>query len=274
VSDATVTGDVAPDAVWVVPPSLEVHVAEKLVIVAPPSLFAVKATMPALLPRVTPVTLGAAGAEAATKELEAVEAGLSPVPLVAITVQVYVFAFVSVVTVSGEVAPEAVRVVPPSLEVQVTVKPVMALPPLPFAVKATIAAFVPRVTPVNDGAAGTVPARSELEAEEAELVPMPFVAVTVQVYVLPLVRVVTVIGELPPVAVRVVPPSLDVQVTAKTVTVAPLLLPAVNVTTAELLPPPTPVMLGAEGVVAATKELEAVEAGLSPVALVATAVQV
>ena len=90
-------------------------------------------------------------------------------------------AFVSEPTVIGEVAFEADWVVPPSLDVHVAVKPVMALPPLPFAVNATIAELVPRVTPVSDGATGTVPARSELDAAEAALSPIAFVAMTVHV---------------------------------------------------------------------------------------------
>ena len=88
VSDATVMGEDAPESACVVPALLEAHVAVKLVTVLPPLLLAVKATIPELFPRVTPVTLGAAGADAATNELEAVEAALSPVPLVATTVQV------------------------------------------------------------------------------------------------------------------------------------------------------------------------------------------
>ena len=134
VSVPTVTGEVAPDADRVVPPSLDVHVAVKEVTAAPPSLPAVKATMPALLPSVTPVMVGADGFVAATNDADAVDAALSPDALVATTEQVYVFALVNVVTVSGEVAPDADRVVPPSLDVQVAVKLVMAVPPLPLAV--------------------------------------------------------------------------------------------------------------------------------------------
>jgi hypothetical protein len=107
VSDATVIGEVVPDADCVVPPLLDVHVAVKLVIAVPPVLFAVKATIPERFPNVTPVTLGAAGAEAATNELEAVDAALSPVPLVATTVHVYVLLFVSELTAIGDVAPDA-----------------------------------------------------------------------------------------------------------------------------------------------------------------------
>ena len=84
-------------------------------------------------------------------------------------------------TVMGEVVPDADSVAPPSLEVHVAVKPVIALPPLPLAVNATIAELAPRVTPDNVGASGIVPATKLLEAVEAALSPRPFVASTVQV---------------------------------------------------------------------------------------------
>ena len=121
VSELTVTGDAEPDAVWVVPLLLDVQVAVKLVTAEPPSEPAVKATLAELLPRVTVPIVGADGAAAATNELDAVDAGLFPVALAAVTVQVYVLALVSELTVSGDEAPDAVRVVPPSLEVHVTV---------------------------------------------------------------------------------------------------------------------------------------------------------
>ncbi len=50
---------------------------------------------------------------------------------------------------------------------------------------------------------------TELDALEAELVPTEFVAVTVKVYAVPLLRPVTVIGEEPPVAIW---PPLEVTV--------------------------------------------------------------
>jgi hypothetical protein len=83
-------------------------------------------------------------------------------------------------TVIGEVAPDADWVVPPSLDVHVAVKPLMALPPVPFAVKATMPEFVPCVTPETVGASGTVPARNRLEPAEDVLVPIALVAPIVQ----------------------------------------------------------------------------------------------
>ena len=75
------------------------------------------------------------------------------------------------------------------------------------AVNDTVACPLPRtaVTPV--GAPGTVAGTIELLVDEGELVPTALVAVTVNVYVVPLVKPVIVIGDEPPVAVK--PPVLD-----------------------------------------------------------------
>ena len=77
---------------------------------------------------------------------------------------------VSEPTVIGDVALDADCVVPPSLDAHVAVKPVMTLLPLPFAVNATIAEFVPRVTPVTEGATGTLPVKNELDARRRRAV--------------------------------------------------------------------------------------------------------
>ncbi len=60
------------------------------------------------------------------------------------------------------------------------------------------------------GASGVVDGVTELLVAEIVLVPTLFVAVTVNVYVVPLVRPVTMIGDEPPVAVK--PPVFDVAV--------------------------------------------------------------
>jgi hypothetical protein len=57
------------------------------------------------------------------------------------------------------------------------------------------------------GASGTVAGVTELLVAEAELVPIAFVAFTVNVYAVPLFNPVIVIGELPPVAVN--PPVFE-----------------------------------------------------------------
>jgi hypothetical protein len=119
------------------------------------------------------------------------------------------------VTVIGEALPLAVWVAPPLLETHVTVKLVIGIPPLAPAVKGTVdevATGCVTVPGVKTGALGTVAATKLADAADAGLLPTPLVANTVQVYASPLVSVVTVIGELAPVPVRVVPPLLEVQV--------------------------------------------------------------
>ena len=80
-------------------------------------------------------------------------------------------------------------------------------------VKATVPALFPRVTPVMEGALGAVAATKLDEGADAVLAPALFVAVAVQRYVRPLDRGATVIDEVRPIALRRVPPLVDVQVT-------------------------------------------------------------
>jgi hypothetical protein len=88
---------------------------------------------------------------------------------------------VSELTAMGELAPLFDPLAPPLLEVQVAVNPVMALPPVLPAVKATLAELLPGVTAEIVGAPGT-PAVTKLdEAAEAALFPTALVASTVQV---------------------------------------------------------------------------------------------
>ncbi len=69
---------------------------------------------------------------------------------------------------------------------------------------------LPAVAVPMVGASGARAGVTALLVAETVLVPTPFVAVTVNVYVTPLTRPVTVIGELPPVAVN--PPVFEVTV--------------------------------------------------------------
>ena len=57
------------------------------------------------------------------------------------------------------------------------------------------------------GASGVVAGVTLFEADEADPVPTAFVAVTVNVYAVPLVRPITVIGDEPPAPVN--PPGLE-----------------------------------------------------------------
>jgi hypothetical protein len=89
----------------------------------------------------------------------------------------------------------------------------MTLPPLTTGtVKLTTACVLP-LTPVTAvGAPGAVIGITEEEALEALPVPALLVAVTVNVYAVPLVSPVTVMGEALPVAVTVEPPPTGVAV--------------------------------------------------------------
>ena len=87
----------------------------------------------------------------------------------------------------------------------------MADPPLlPSSEKVTVAWPLEAMTELTVGASGTLAGVTELLGREAVLVPMALVAVTVKVYVVPLVRPVRVIGdEAPETTCR---PSLEVTV--------------------------------------------------------------
>ena len=73
-----------------------------------------------------------------------------------------------------------------------------------------VASPLPRVAVPIVGASGVVAGVTALLAPDTVLVPIPFVAVTVNVYGVPFVKPVTVIGEEPPVAVK--PPMFEVTV--------------------------------------------------------------
>lgn len=78
---------------------------------------AVKVTVTCALPRAAVPIVGAPGTVEGVTAFEALDAGLVPALLVAVTVKVYAVPLVSPVTLSGLVAPLAVR--PPGAEVTV-----------------------------------------------------------------------------------------------------------------------------------------------------------
>jgi len=78
------------------------------------------------------------------------------------------------------------------------------------AVNVMVAWPLPPVALIEVGASGMVEGVTELLVPEMVLVPTALVAVTVNVYVVPLLNPVIVIGEFPPVAVK--PPEFDVTV--------------------------------------------------------------
>jgi hypothetical protein len=86
---------------------------------------------------------------------------------------------------------------------EVTVKPVIALPPFDVgATKATLADELPAVATAPVGAPGTVAGVTAVEADEAAELPIAFVATTVKVYAVPFVKHVTFIGEVAPIPVK------------------------------------------------------------------------
>jgi len=132
---------------------------------------------------------------------------LVPMALVAVTVKVYGVPLVRPVRVIGEEPPETTC--RPSFDV--TVYEVMADPPLlPSSEKVTVAWPLEAMMEVMVGASGAVAGTMELLVPDEVLVPIALVAVTVKVYVVPLVRPVRVIGdEAPETTCR---PSLEVTV--------------------------------------------------------------
>ena len=87
----------------------------------------------------------------------------------------------------------------------------IAVPPFEDgAVNVMVAWEFPRVAVPIVGAPGTAAGVTEFDADDAVLVPELLVAVTVNVYAVPLVRPVTVMGDEEPLAVM--PPGDDVTV--------------------------------------------------------------
>jgi hypothetical protein len=138
-------------------------------------------------------------------------------------------------------------------------------------VNETVAEPFPATAVTDVGAPGVVAGVTELEAAEAVLVPIAFVAVTVNVYAVPLTSPVIVIGE--PLLVAVKPPVLDVTV-YDVIAEPPLLAGAVNVIVADPFPDTAETPVGDPGTVIGVTELEAVEEALVPFALVAVTVKV
>jgi len=161
----------------------------------------------------------------------------------------------------------------PGLEV--TVYPVIAEPPLLTGAVNVIEAWAfPAVAVPIVGAPGTVVGGAgvtEFEAELGELVPLTFVAVTVNVYAVPLVRPVTEIGLVEPVPVKL--PGFDVTV-YPVIAEPPLLVGAVNVIDAWAFPAVAVPIVGALGVVEGVTEFEAELGALVPLILVAVTVNV
>lgn len=252
------------------PPGLDVTVYP--VIDAPPlSLGAVKETVACPFPAVAETAVGAAGTVTGRAGVTAVlaeEALDAPSLFVATTVNVYAVPFVSPDTVIGELAPLPVN--PPGLDV--TVYPVIVAPPLSLgAVNETVACPFPAVAETAVGAAGIVLGVTAVLAVDAVPVPRLFIAATVNVYAVPFVRPVTVMGELVPVAVT--PPGLDVTVYC-IISKPPLSVGGVNVTVACPFPAVAETPVGANGTLAGIIAAEGADASDVPIAFVAVTMNV
>lgn len=170
-----------------------------------------------------------------------VAAGPVPNAFVAVTLKVYAVPLVKPVTVMG-------------LEVPVVIKPVFAVTVydvigLPFetgAVKLTVALALPAdaVTPIGAPGAVNVPGVTLFEIDDRGPVPTALVAVTLNVYAVPLVNPVTIIGLVAPVAVLL--PGLDVTV-YDAIGLVPLEKGAVKLTVARPLPSIAFTPVGAPG---------------------------
>src|SRR5712691_6817563 len=155
----------------------------------------------------------------------------------------------------------------------------MALPPLEAgAFQASVTLEFPAVAVSPVGAPGTVAGVTALEAADAGPVPTALVAVTVNVYLSPLDRPVTVIGLAVPVATW--PPRAEL-VASVAVTVywviaePPLDDGALNDTFAEALPATAITLAGAPGTARpGVTALDAADAGPVPTELVAVTVNV
>jgi hypothetical protein len=193
-----------------------VQVATYAVIGAPPALVgAVKARVTAPGPGVSATSVGAPGTVTTLTgvTVTAVEAGLDPALLSAVTAQLYATPAASPVTVSGLAAPLAVRVAVPA--VHEATYPVIAAPPVePGASKERTTSFTPAEPTTLRGAVGAVTPAVGVAVTAAEAAPAPISlrAATVQLCAVPFVSPITVSGLAVPVAVTVAPAAVQLAV--------------------------------------------------------------
>jgi hypothetical protein len=220
---------VGPVVATVLPPGVAVTVYP--VIVEPPSLDgALQETIASVLRAVAATPEGVVGTVAGVTPALADDAGESPTPLVAVTVNVYAVPLLNSVRVAA-VSPIVVIVLSPGFAV--TVYPVIADPPSSVGVVQDTAALallaVAETLSGMDGITG--PGVTGALGVEAGDLPAELVAVTVNVYSMPLVRPVTV-AIVSPFVVAVCPPGLAV--TMYSVTTAPFPAAGVQLIVAEL----------------------------------------
>lgn len=134
------------------------------------------------------------------------------------------------------------------------------------AVNVTAAEPLPRVADTPVGGSGTVAGVTAFEGDDSALFPTKFVACTVNVYTVPLVRPVTLHGLTEHDAT--VPPG-DAVATKPVITEPPLLVGAENETVAELLARVAETLAGESGTVAGVTGADTDDSVLSPSAFVA-----
>ena len=187
---------------------------------------------------------------------EGADAAPKPLRFLAATVQVYVFPELRSPTRIDEWLRVFERVWPPLLDVHVALyKKIDAPPLLAGGVNATVTLWSPAVTDVIVGAPGTVMTggdRVTTGADSADGGPNPLrlPASTLHVYVLPAVRLRTLVGDACSVVDRLAPPSLDVHATLYSrIFEPPSLAGGEYVTVTVFTPATTDVIVGAPGTV-------------------------
>lgn len=257
------------------PMSVDEHLALNDEITKPLLLPGLNATDNEPLPlRLATTAVGAFGTAPGVTAFESADAAPEPTSLCAVTVHVYDWPFVRLLTVTG--LPDwfgALPGPPEPEELQLT-SYWAGRPPSKPGVNATCKDAFPRTATTPVGASGARAGMKLFESGDCGPVPTEDVARTAQVYVFPLSRPATEIGLATPVALRVAPPSLEVHVTAKLVIGEPSSKPGVNVTLALLSPRVATPIVGASGTVSGTTAFVGADSAPVPIALVASIVHV
>jgi len=245
----------------------------------PPFAGAVHVTVAEALPAVAVTPVGAAGTVAGVTAAEAVDVAPVPTAFVAVTRNVYAVPFVSpviVVVVTGGFPVIVVAVCAVVPMNGVIVYEVIPLPLPAGAIHDTVAEVLPAVAVTPVGAPGTVAGVTEFDAVDPALVPTTLVAVTLNVYAVPLVSPVTdrvVAGGFPftPATVRAVCAVVPTNgVIVYRVMTLPPLDGAVQFTVADALPAAAVTAAGTPGaVIASVTVFDCVDAAPVPMALVA-----
>ena len=175
----------------------------------PPVPGALNETVARAFPATALGRAGADGTVLGTTLAEGSDATPVPFPLVAETRHWYTFPFDRPPTTIGEPPPEASPDAPPFDDAHAALKRVIALPPSNGATNDTVTPRLSDLTVGGGGGSGTRLGTSTADGTDGALVPLPFVAVTVQVYAFPFVKPPTRMGEPGPVADPGGPPSDD-----------------------------------------------------------------